>query len=76
MGTTSKKRPAAALKKREMQVLLLICKEHTNVRIAKQLKLNVRSVERIRGRVYKKTKTDSALQLYRYALINKLIKLK
>lgn len=57
------------LKPREYKLLQLLCKDKTNVECAKIMKLNRRSIERLRTKIYKKTKTKSMLTLYKWSIL-------
>jgi DNA-binding NarL/FixJ family response regulator len=58
---------------REMEVLELICKEHTAPEIAVKLGLNPRTIENYRTKLLEKTDTKNIAGLVVYAIKNKLV---
>jgi len=56
------------LSKREMEILILVSRGHTNRQIAERLGLSVKSVETYRSRLMDKLGTQSRAELVRYAL--------
>jgi DNA-binding NarL/FixJ family response regulator len=58
---------------REMEVLELICKEHTAPEIALKLRLNTRTIENYRTKLLEKTGTKNIAGLVVYAIKNKLV---
>jgi two-component system, NarL family, response regulator NreC len=65
--------PPGDLTERELDVLRLIALGHTNVEIAEQLYLSVRTVETHRAHIQQKLGMSSRAQLVRYALDNDLV---
>jgi two-component system response regulator NreC len=65
--------PPGDLTERELDVLRLIALGHTNVEIAEQLYLSVRTVETHRAHIQQKLGMSSRAQPVRYALDNDLI---
>lgn len=61
------------LSKRELEVLKLICHEHTNLEISKKLFLSIRTVEGHRNNLLSKTGAKNTVGLVLYALIYKLV---
>ncbi len=61
---------------RQIQVLLLICKELPPGEIAKRLKVSEKTVQNHRASIKVKTKAKSNIGIYRYALQHGLVKLK
>lgn len=61
------------LTERETEVLRLIARGHTNVEIARELSLSVRTVETHRTRVQQKLSISTRPELVRYALEHRLI---
>jgi two-component system, NarL family, response regulator NreC len=59
---------------REVQVLTMIAKGHTNLQIASTLALSVRTVESHRANIMEKLNLRSRADLVRYALAHKLVK--
>jgi len=57
-----------------MQVLKLVCSDKMNHEIAAKLGLNLRTIEKIKTALYRKTKTGSVLSLFKWALKQKLVK--
>lgn len=57
---------------REMEVLKLICKEHTNREIADILCLSPRTIDTYRENIFEKTGAKNAVGIVYYALKNKL----
>ena len=58
---------------REIQVLELICKEHTAAEIAEKLALSVRTIEGFRRKLLDKTGTKNMAGLVVYAIKNKIV---
>jgi two-component system response regulator NreC len=65
--------PPDDLTEREVEILRLIALGHTNVEIAAQLYLSVRTVESHRARVQQKLGRSTRAELVRYALDNGLV---
>jgi two-component system, NarL family, response regulator NreC len=65
--------PPGDLTERELDVLRLIAVGHTNVEIAEQLYLSVRTVETHRAHIQQKLGMSSRAQLVRYALDHDLV---
>jgi two-component system nitrate/nitrite response regulator NarL len=61
------------LTQREREILKLITKEYSNVRIADELFISERTVETHRKNIFRKTNTKSIVGLIKYAYENKLI---
>lgn len=55
---------------REQEVLMLICKEYTNKKMADALKLSVRTIDGHRNRLLKKTGKKNTVGLVKYAIRN------
>ncbi|RZN84708.1 MAG: response regulator transcription factor [Winogradskyella sp.] len=78
-GKSSKKKPvksnfdAKFFTKRELQVLELICKQHTAKEIAETLEISSRTVEVHRGSLLLKTQSKNIAGLVVYAIKNKII---
>ncbi|MGZ4038315.1 MAG: response regulator [Bacteroidia bacterium] len=53
---------------REVEILKLICKEHTNREIADKLCLSMRTIDTYRDRIFEKTGVKNAVGLVFYAL--------
>ncbi len=72
---TEKKEPVniAGLTIREIEIINLIEKEHSNKDIADVLSISERTVETHRKNILKKTKTNSVLGLIKYAYEHRLI---
>lgn len=64
---------AARLTPRELEILGLIAREHSNLDIADQLHISERTVETHRKNIFTKTGCKSAVGLVQYALREKLI---
>ncbi len=64
------------LSRREMQVLLLICKEVPPSEIGKRLKLSEKTVQNHRANIKAKTKARTNVGLYKYALQKGYVKIK
>jgi DNA-binding CsgD family transcriptional regulator len=60
------------LSKREIEVIKLICLEHTNQEIADQLFLSIRTVESHRQRVLEKVGAKNTVGLVVYAIANEI----
>lgn len=67
--------PPGDLSVRETDVLKLIALGHTNVEIAAQLYLSVRTVETHRSHMQQKLRLSTRAELVRYALEHKLVEL-
>ena len=63
------------LSEREVEVLRLIALGHTNMEIAQQLYLSVRTVESHRAHIQQKLRRSSRAELVRYALEQGLVDL-
>jgi len=61
------------LSKREIEILKLICEEHTNKEIAQKLFLSVRTIEGHRNRMLLKTQSKNTAGLVMYAVINNIV---
>ncbi|MFT4643808.1 MAG: DNA-binding NarL/FixJ family response regulator [Planctomycetota bacterium] len=75
MNTKSKKLTLSSkgeLSKREIEVIKLICLEHTNQEIADQLFLSIRTVESHRQRVLEKVGAKNTVGLVVYAIANEI----
>lgn len=59
---------------REMDVLALVAKGHTNTEMARQLFTSVRTIETRRKKLLEKTGTTNTATLIRFAILNRLIK--
>jgi two-component system response regulator NreC len=60
--------PPGGLSQRELEILRLVALGHTNVEIAEQLYLSVRTVETHRAHIQQKLRLSSRSELVRYAL--------
>lgn len=67
-------RKKVPLSEREVKIIELICKELTNREIALRFELSIRTIEWCREQIMKKTKTKSAIGLFKYAVKNKIVK--
>jgi two-component system response regulator NreC len=65
--------PSSELTARETEVLRLIARGHTNVEVARELSLSVRTVETHRTRIQQKLGLSRRPELVRYALVHDLI---
>lgn len=61
------------LTNRELEIVRLIEKEHSNKQIAEELFLSERTVETHRKNIFRKTKTNSVIGLIKYAYERKII---
>lgn len=61
---------------KETKITKLICKELTNKEIALQLKVSLRTIEWYRENIMRKTKSKTAIGIFKYALKNKIVKFK
>ena len=66
-------RKSLNITEREMDVLLLIAKGHTNTEMARQLFTSVRTIETRRKNLLEKTGTTNTATLIRFVILNKLI---
>lgn len=64
------------LNPKETRLLKLICDDKSNPEIAAKLDLSLRQTERLKSRLYKKTKTSSGISLLKWAVLNKYYALK
>ena len=53
--------------KRQKQAAPMICNGYTNEQIAKELRIGVRGVEKLRSKIYSKINGGKAIDFYRYA---------
>ena len=67
--TLKQKKTEVTYSKRELMLLKMVCREKMNWEIAETLNLALRSVEKIRKRVYEKTGTSSSISLFKWAVI-------
>jgi two-component system response regulator NreC len=65
--------PPDGLSEREVEVLRMIALGHTNVEIAEQLHLSVRTVETHRAHIQQKLRLGSRAELVGYALSHRLL---
>lgn len=63
------------LTRREMEVLELICKGHSNQEISEELYISQRTVERHRSSLLFKTDSKNSISLVIYAIKNNLVKI-
>lgn len=61
------------LTNREVEVMLLICEQHTNQEIADKLFISLKTVERHRSNLFEKTNSRNVVGIVMFALKNKLI---
>lgn len=71
--TTVENPEVASLTKRELEVLQLICKEHTSNEIAKELFISIRTVEGHRKSLSSKIGVRNSAGIVLFALKNKLL---
>ena len=64
--------PNKKLSAREIEILKLICLEHTNQEVAEQLFLSIRTVESHRQRILQKVGAKNTVGLVVYAIANKI----
>lgn len=60
----------------ELTILKMVCDDKANVQIAKKLNYSLRYTEKLKAKLYLKTKTVSAISLLKWALINNMYSLK
>tara|TARA_B110000090_G_scaffold40093_1_gene44388 strand:+ start:690 stop:1358 length:669 start_codon:yes stop_codon:yes gene_type:complete len=75
MNSRSKKitlSPNKKLSAREIEILKLICLEHTNQEVAEQLFLSIRTVESHRQRILQKVGAKNTVGLVVYAIANEI----
>lgn len=65
-----------SLKPIELKILKLVCDDKSNLEIAAKIKMSLRYTERLKARLYAKTKTQSGIGLLKWAIINKLYTIK
>lgn len=65
-----KKETILQLSPLETKVLKLVCRENTNSEIAKKIGVSLRSTEKVKTRLYKKTRTRSGIGLFKWAINN------
>lgn len=65
--------PPDGLSEREVEVLRMVALGYTNVEIAEQLYVSVRTVESHRAHIHQKLRLDSRSDLVRYALEHRLV---
>jgi DNA-binding NarL/FixJ family response regulator len=59
--------------KREIEIIKLICDKKSNIDIAEELSLSVRTIEGHRYNISKKTKTSNTINLIEYAIQNNIL---
>ncbi len=72
-GKPKKKATLDELTKREKEILMLICDQHTNKEIAEKLFISSRTVEGHRNKMLEKTQSKNTVGLIIYAIENGLI---
>jgi len=71
--TLEEKKVTEILSKREVEILVLICKEFSNAAIAEKLFLSISTIETHRKNIIAKLGVNNTVGLVRFALKNKLI---
>jgi len=71
--TLEEKKVTEILSKREVEILVLICKEFSNAAIAERLFLSISTIETHRKNIIAKLGVNNTVGLVRFALKNKLI---
>lgn len=71
--TQGKPRNILSLTDREKEVLNLLTQGSSNIDIAKQLHLSPRTIEKYVSRLFRKSETNSRVELVRFALENQLV---
>ncbi|MEM0992396.1 MAG: response regulator transcription factor [Bacteroidota bacterium] len=66
------KRVEGVLTEREIEIVQMICNGKMNKEIADEIDRKIRTVERYRKTIYKKTGTDNTAALVRYAIDNNI----
>lgn len=61
---------------KELLMLKLVCDDKNNNEIAAKMKLSLRYTEKIKTKLYHKTKTKSGIGLLKWAILNKYYILK
>ncbi len=61
---------------KELLMLKLVCDDKSNAEIAAKMKFSLRYTEKIKTKLYHKTKTQSGIGLLKWALLNKYYVLK
>ncbi len=64
------------LTRSELKLLKLVCQDKTNLEMAEKMDLSLRTIEKIKSKLYTKTKTRSSLGLFKWALKNGLYALR
>jgi DNA-binding NarL/FixJ family response regulator len=67
--------PDTEFTKREVEILKLICAKKSNIDIAEELSLSVRTIEGHRYNISKKTNTSNTIELIEYAIHNNILKI-
>ena len=67
------KNKKVALTETEIEVIKLICDEHTNSEIAAKLDVSLRTIDTYRQRILEKTKAKNTAGIVMYAIKNKLL---
>ena len=75
---SSKKKPSEIynITKREMQVLKLVCKGHSNYELSEKLNISIRTIEKHKAALYTKTNTENVLNLALFAFREELVNFK
>jgi len=71
--TLDEKKVTEILSRREIEILVLICKEFSNAAIAEKLFLSISTIETHRKNIIAKLGVNNTVGLVRFALKNKLI---
>lgn len=61
---------------KEAKIVKMVCDDKSNMEIATKLKVSLRYTEKLKTKLYAKTKTGSNVSLLKWAVINKLYKIK
>ena len=64
------------LKEREHKIIKLICREYTSQEIAEKFGLSLKRMEQLRSDILVKTKSRNTVGIVKYAIKNKIYKLR
>ena len=64
------------LSPKELKILKMVCQDKTNPEMAVKMNFGLRYVEKIKTKLYKKTRTKSNVGLLKWAVVNGVYEIK
>jgi len=61
---------------KETKIVKMVCDDKSNIEIAAKLKVSLRYTEKLKKKLYTKTKTSSGVSLLKWAVLNKHYEIK